>query len=162
MAEIKIRPVHPDDVEAINEMRRKPSVIDFTMSMPSERVADNRKFVESLGTDDHVMVAEVDGRVAGVGGLHVMSGKRRHVGNIGIMVGDEFQGQGIGKTIMKELLDLADSYLGLIRVELEVWADNNRAIHLYERFGFVIEGCKRKSVYRRGTYSDVLIMSRIK
>ncbi len=162
MPEIKIRPVRVEDAAAINELRRQPGVMDFTMSLPSERVESNRKFLESLGPDAHVMVVEVGGQVAGMAGLHVNGGKRRHVGNLGIMVGAGFQSRGIGKALMEALLDIADNYLGLVRVELEVLADNKRAIHLYESLGFETEGCKRKDIFRRGKYADVLVMGRVR
>lgn len=58
-----IRPVRPDDVEPINEIRRQPGVAEFTNAFPSERLEQNRGFIEQLGPDDHMMVAEVDGRV---------------------------------------------------------------------------------------------------
>ncbi|HHW14888.1 MAG TPA: GNAT family N-acetyltransferase [Firmicutes bacterium] len=162
MPEVRIRPVRPEDAEAINEVRRQPGVREFTYALPSERVADNHKFFENLGPDDHVLVVEVDGRAVGIGGLHVQKSKRRHVGEVGLSIHDDFQNQGLGRALLAALLDLADNYLGLRRVELETWADNARAIHLYESLGFVVEGRKRQAVFRRGEYLDVLIMGRLK
>jgi len=49
----------------------------------------------------------------------------------------------------------------LVRVELTVFTDNERAIHLYEKFGFVKEGVKRLAAIRNGKYEDVLMMARI-
>jgi len=162
MSSIVIRPVSLGDVEEINEIRRQPGVMEFTMGMPSERVEDNRKFIERLGPDDHLLVAELDGRVVGIAGLNVMCGRRRHTASLGIAVHDAFQGRGIGRSFMQALLEIADDYLGLIRVELEVNADNTRAIHLYKSLGFQEEGRKSKAVFRRGEYLDMLIMGRIR
>src|SRR3712207_5244745 len=108
-----IRPVRIEDVDDINDLRRQPGVMDYTMSLPSERIPTNRAFIEALGRDDHLMVAEVDGRVVGMAGLHVAAGKRRHVAGLGISVHDDFQGRGIGRLLMGSLLDIADNYLGL-------------------------------------------------
>ena len=47
---------------------------------------------------------------------------------------------------------------GVKRIELEVFARNAPAIYLYEKFGFEIEGKRRKSIYKRGEYLDTLIM----
>lgn len=162
MPDVTIRPVRAEDAEAVNELRRQPLVRDFTCALPSERVADNRKYIEGLGPNDHVFVAEVDGRVVGIAGLHVQTGKLRHVGSVGLSVHDEFQGRGIGRALLATLLDLADNYLDLKRVELEAFTDNVRAIRLYESLGFETEGCKRQAVFRRGKYLDTLFMARLR
>ena len=62
----------------------------------------------------------------------------------------------------KKLLDMADNWLMLLRVELTVYADNERAIHLYEKYGFVKEGVKRKAAISCGQYKDEILMARIK
>lgn len=162
MDNLIIRPVRVEDAEAINEMRRLPSVSEFTFGMPSDRIATNRKFIEDLRPDDHLFVAEVGGKAVGLAGLHVQRGKRRHVGYIGIMVHDDYQNRGIGRSLMQALLDIADNYLALTRVELEVLADNAQAIHLYESLGFETEGRKRMDIIRRGQYVDSLVMGRIR
>lgn len=162
MPEFKIRPVRVEDAEAVNQLRRQPGVLFFTCGLPSERIESNRKFIENLGPNDHVFVAEVDGRVVGIAGLHVKEGKRRHMAEFGIAIHDDFQNQGIGKALMKTCLDLADNYLNLVRVELEVFEDNPRARHLYESMGFEVEGRKRKAIFRNGQYLDTLLMGRVK
>jgi L-phenylalanine/L-methionine N-acetyltransferase len=161
-SEVVVRPVRLDDVEAIHQIRRQPSVIDCTLALPSERPEDNRRFLESFGPDDHVLVAVVDGRVVGMAGLHLKRGKLRHSGEFGMMVHDRFQGQGLGRKLLEALLDIADNHLGLVRVELEVLPDNARAIKLYESCGFEQEGSKRKAVRRRGGYADLLVMGRLR
>jgi putative acetyltransferase len=157
-----IRPVRAEDVEAINAIRRQPGVMAFTLAIPSERIVDSQRFVDGLGPDDHLLVVELEGHVQGLAGLHVKRGKLRHSAEIGMAVHDEFQRRGLGRLLLAALLDLADNHLGLVRVELEVLADNARAIALYERFGFEHEGRKRKAVYRRGHYDDLLVMSRLR
>jgi putative acetyltransferase len=161
-AQVTIRPVQLEDAEAINLLRRQPLVADYTAVFPSERIEANREFIQALGHDDHLMVAELDGQVVGMAGLHVKSGKQRHSAVLGIGVHDRFQDRGIGRRLMECLLDLADNWIGLVRVELEVWADNARAIHLYETLGFQHEGRRVKGVFRNGQYADVLIMGRVR
>lgn len=159
-AEIAIRPVSSADEAAVHEMRRQPTVVEFTTSLPSERIEATHRFLESFGPDDHVLVAECQDRVVGMAGLHVKRGKQRHSGEIGMMVHDQYQGRGVGRKLLQALLDLADTHLGLVRVELEVLADNPRAIRLYESCGFEHEGRKRRAIFRRGGYVDLLIMGR--
>ena len=63
---------------------------------------------------------------------------------------------------MKAILDLADNWLMLVRVELEVFADNERAIRLYEKFGFEKEGLLRMTTVRCGQYADEYKMARLR
>ena len=59
-------------------------------------------------------------------------------------------------------MDLADNWLMLRRVELEVYADNGDAIRLYQRFGFETEGRKREAAVKAGAYVDTLVMARLR
>ena len=62
----------------------------------------------------------------------------------------------------KTVLDLADNWLMLVRLELTVFADNERAVHLYESLGFEREGIRRKAAVRNGVYMDEIAMARIR
>jgi putative acetyltransferase len=161
-SEVVIRPIRPDDLEAVYQLRLLPSIIDNTLALPSGRIEETRRRFESAGPNDHAFVALVDEQVVGQAGLHVGDSKRRHTASIGMMVHDRFQGQGIGRKLLEALLDIADNYLGLTRVELEVLPDNVRAIRLYERLGFEHEGRKRNAVWRHGEHQDLLIMARLR
>jgi L-phenylalanine/L-methionine N-acetyltransferase len=76
-------------------------------------------------------------------------------------VRDSWQGKGIGSALMQAALDLADNWLGLRRLELRVYADNARAIALYRKFGFEVEGTHRAYAIRDGVYVDSLSMARL-
>jgi putative acetyltransferase len=162
MSELLIRPVRVEDAEALNELRRRDAVAEFISSFSSERESVTRKYIESFGPNDHVFVAEVGGRVVAHAGLHVRDGKLRHSAWLGIAVHDAFSGRGIGRALAEKLLDLADRWLGLVRVDLTVVANNTRAVGLYEKLGFVLEGTQRKASYFDGRYWDILVMARVK
>ena len=63
---------------------------------------------------------------------------------------------------MEAIIDLSDHYLGLSRIVLEVYVDNERARHLYARHGFEVEGMLRAYAFRRGTYVDAYQMARVR
>jgi putative acetyltransferase len=63
---------------------------------------------------------------------------------------------------MRASVDLADNWLNLRRLELEVYTDNEAAIRLYERFGFEREGTLRQYAYRNGRYVDSYLMARLR
>ena len=60
------------------------------------------------------------------------------MGSLGMGVHDEYAGRGIGELLMRTALEIADNWLRLTRVELTVYANNERAIRLYERTGFEV------------------------
>lgn len=168
-----IRPVKVSDSNDINQMRRLPGVMETTLGLPSERIENNVKFIESLNDDSHVFVAVLQGyinahktlvesKTVGMVTLRVSNGRKRHSGSIGLMVHKEFQGNGIGTALLEKAIDLADNWLLLHRLELCVFQDNEKAIKLYGKFGFKVEGIKIDSVCKDGSYVNELCMARIK
>ncbi|MCG3056712.1 GNAT family N-acetyltransferase, partial [Escherichia coli] len=81
---------------------------------------------------------------------------------VGISIHADYHGKGVGSALMDSLLDIADNYLGLIRLELEVNVSNKKAMKLYEKKGFQVEGQLKKAHFYAGEYHDVFIMGRVK
>lgn len=72
---------------------------------------------------------------------------------MGITVHDDYQNMGIGTALLTHLIDIAKTR-SLTKVWLHVKTDNNRAIHLYKKAGFTIEGKLHKASYIHGKYRD--------
>ena len=155
-----IRPVLLQDAEALWTIARQEGVIETTMALPSLRLEQRMKSLSKLGENDHYMVAERAAQVVGVAGLTVGTGRLRHTGSLFVYVARQHQGQGIGTRLVQTLLDLADQWLLLRRVELTVLTENEGAKHLYERLGFVVEGCRKMSVISQGELKDEWLMAR--
>jgi putative acetyltransferase len=107
-------------------------------------------------------VAEVDGAVVGTLGLHWDEHNRAHVGHVGMMVHTAYQGLGVGSAMIEAAVDLAENWLGMTRLQLEVYPDNEQAIGLYQKHGFEKEGLFRALSYRGGQYVDALVMGRLR
>ena len=155
-----IRPVREDDALAVWAISRQQGVIETILSLPSDRVEQRLERLQSLTSDDHWFVVEVDGAVVGLAGLSVGRGRLRHSGHVFLFVSRDFQGRGIGSRLLETLLDVADNWLMLRRVELTVFAGNSRAKALYERLGFVVEGLRKMSVIAEGALHDEYLMAR--
>ncbi|MFS8639430.1 MAG: GNAT family N-acetyltransferase [Symbiobacteriaceae bacterium] len=164
MDQIKIRMARPSDAEAFAEILAQPAVYYNTFQLPHTTPEVWRKRLEANDPKyDYLLVAEVDGRVVGSLGLHRSRNPRTlHVATLGMSVHDAYQGRGIGKALMAAAIDAADRWLNILRIELEVYPDNERAIKLYESFGFAVEGRKRMAAFRDGQYVDLLVMGRIR
>jgi putative acetyltransferase len=80
---------------------------------------------------------------------------------LAIAIASGFQGRGLGRRMMARLLDWADNWGGVLRIELNVQADNERAIALYKSLGFAEEGRHRSYALRNGRYVDSLSMGRL-
>lgn len=159
---INIRPLAMSDVEAIHLIQLQPEVLPFILSVPTLRLSEVEKRFQELGPNDHRLVAERDGHVIGLVGLQRYSGRLSHSGLIFIYVDSACHGQGIGTALLKAVIDLADNWLMLERLELTFLATNPRAQTLYERLGFAVEGRKRGSIVSQGQFVDEIAMARIR
>ena len=160
-AAVTIRPTRVNDAEALCAMANLPGFRWGTLRPPFGRVEETRKWLERLGDADLSVMAEVGGKPVGNAGLRRLAGRRVHVGTVGMGVHDDFRGRGVGTALMAALVDAADNWLGLRRVELTVYADNAPALALYRRFGFVEEGRHTDFAFRAGRYVDALAMARL-
>lgn len=157
---VTIRPVRPGDADTIWSISLQEGVFETILSLPSDRPDERIGRLEALGPDHHWFVAEVDGSVVGLAGLDVGKGRLRHSGHVFLFVAREHQGQGIGTRLLRTLLDLADNWLLLRRVELTVLVENAGAKRLYERLGFTVEGLRKMSVTAHGHLTDEWLMAR--
>ena len=163
---IVVRRVRRDDAAAIAAKMSDPQVARGLLQMPHGSEDFWRKRIDDMpagnGAADIMLVAERGGLVVGNAGLLAMTAlRRRHVAGLGISVTPAAQGQGVGTALMAGLLDWADNWAQLLRIELTVFDDNTAAIALYRKCGFVDEGRHRAYALRDGTYADVLAMARL-
>ncbi len=162
---ITIRRAEPGDYEAVQHILAGPQVIWGTLQLPFPSVEQWRKRLAEPPEGLFSLVACVENNeVVGQLGLHTFPTRprRRHVGQIGMAVRDDWQGKGVGTALLQAAIDLADNWLNLARLELEVFIDNAPAIRLYEKCGFTIEGTLVDYAFRDGRYVDTYIMARLR
>jgi putative acetyltransferase len=161
--DIAIRSFEPADAAGLSALLGAPGVFEGTLQMPDVPVASRIEMLQRIEPAGCKLVAVAGEALAGMAGLHpVHPGLRRgHVRSLGVVVAPGWQGRGVGRQLLQRLLAWADDWAGVLRVELNVHAENARAIALYRSLGFVEEGRHRGYVLRDGRYADALTMARL-
>jgi putative acetyltransferase len=165
-AAIVIRRPRLEDAAAIAATMSDPAVLPGLLQLPYGTEAHWRKRIEEMaaGPDsaELFIVAERGGEVVGNAGvIPAKALRRRHAAGIGMAVARHAQGQGVGSALMAAIVDWADNWAQLLRLELTVYSDNEIAQRLYRKFGFEVEGTNRAFALRNGVYVDTLAMARL-
>jgi putative acetyltransferase len=161
-AGIVIRAMGAGDAEGINVLQNLPGYRYGTLRLPFTSVEETRTFIESRPAGHLGIVAEANGTIVGSAGLERQSGRRHHVAFLGMGVHDDHVGRGVGGLLLRALLEAADNWLNLKRLELTVYVDNAPALALYRRHGFEIEGTLRAYAFRDGAFTDAYAMARLR
>lgn len=162
---VTIRRTEPSDYEAVQRILASPKVVWGTLQLPFPSIEQWRKRLAEPPEGLFSLVACVENNeVVGQLALQTFPNRprRRHVGQIGMAVRDDWQGKRVGTALMQAAIDLADNWLNLTRLELEVFVENTPAIRLYEKCGFTIEGTLVDFAFRDGQYVDTYIMARLR
>jgi RimJ/RimL family protein N-acetyltransferase len=162
-----IRDATPDDA---------PSVITFVESLSGQTdylsfgpgefgytEAQERAFIRNseVSVNALFLIAFIDDAMVGI--LTFMGGERprhQHAGELGLMVPKGYWGQGIGSLLLDTLIRWAEEGGIVTKLNLRVRTDNSRAIALYERKGFVVEGTITRSARIGDRYADSHWMGR--
>jgi L-phenylalanine/L-methionine N-acetyltransferase len=165
---VTIRAAEPSDAAPSSALIGSDGVFAGTLQMPYAAVASRVERFSKM--DPHCVQLVAVARdsdngaeqVVGHAGLFTTSTspRRMHARGLGIAVAAAWQGQGVGDQLIHALLDWADNWAGVLRIELNVYTDNTRAIALYERHGFVREGLMRTMALKDGVYANSLAMAR--
>jgi L-phenylalanine/L-methionine N-acetyltransferase len=162
IAGLIIRAQEPSDFPGVAALLDLPKVRWGTLRLPFTSQEFWRKRMENPSEDRTSIVAVLDGGVVGAASIWQNMGRRRHVGGVGMSVHDDFHQRGIGSALLAALIDAADNWLDLKRLELTVYVDNTPAIGLYRKFGFEVEGTRRADAFRDGKYVDSFEMARLR
>lgn len=148
-----------DMLDFINSLVEEEAMILMETKQTRDQEVDwLARGLSNLEKDKEIrVVAEVDGRMVGQCGVAPRFGRMSHVGRLGISVKEGYREIGIGQELMMEVERHAGR-LGMEKIMLEVFAINDRAIHVYEKMGYVVVGRIPGDVKYRGGYVDSLVM----
>lgn len=162
--DIQIRRLEPSDYEQVQKIFTGSEAMKGTLQLPYPSIESWRKRLAEPSEGLYNLAAWIGDELIGQLGLHTFPSisRRRHAGQLGMAVRDDWQGKGVGTALMQAGVDIADNWLNLRRLELQVYVDNQPAIHLYQKFGFEIEGTLADFAFRDGQYVDAYMMARIR
>lgn len=156
-----LRQLKEKDAEGMLEWMHDPDIQkNFRFSTVDKKKEDALKFIQKAetalvdGKSIHLAIADDDDEYLGtisLKNLDLESGNAEYA----ISLRKKAQGRGIGTEATKELLALAFNRFHLERVYLNVLAENEKAVRLYQKCGFVYEGAFRKHLFLRGEYKTL-------
>jgi ribosomal protein S18 acetylase RimI-like enzyme len=156
-----IRPIALGDIagfrDCVGAVIRERQYLAFLEPFPLDQTAS---FVAgNIGSGNPHFVAFDDGRIVGWCDI-----KRQtipihaHEGLLGMGVLDEYRGRGLGERLLRTALEAARAG-GFERVSLSVYARNTRALELYRKVGFAVEGTRVRGKKLDGEYDNVHMMA---
>lgn len=143
---VKIRPMRVEDIDAVLAIEEQAFPTPWSRRAFYTEITENNLA--------HYVVVELDGIVVAYSGMWVILDEA-HMTNIAVH--PLYRRMGIGSLLLQEMLNRARN-LGASRMTLEVRVSNAPAQRLYERFGFVKRGLRRR--YYTDTQEDAIIMWR--
>lgn len=164
-----IQQPEPADAEAmLNHIRKIADEPNNGIALSSsseltQTVERQQEFiVGALESDDRVIfVARTDDGIIGTLNCSNKSGGYSHTFSLGITVRKEWRNQGVGTALMQRLIQWCKNNPKCHRLELQVFSNNPRAIHVYEKLGFKQEGTRQEAFYKHGEYLDLVFMGMV-
>lgn len=159
---VRLRPLVIPDAPRLVHLLSDPAVSRNLRLRSPVTLAAEREFIAALAhaTDQMVLgiTALEDGRLMGVCGLHQLGDPARQA-ELGLFLGGpEEWGKGYGTEVTRLLCAHGFETLGLNRIWLHVYADNERGLRAYQHVGFRREGVLRQAALRDGEHVDVVAM----
>lgn len=158
----RLRKPELTDIDALHRFKNDPSVAALlTGTSTGWSRPDLQRWVEAhcTASDEALwVIADSEDRAIGHVGLYKIHLVHRSA-EFAIVLDRSTWGKGIGVRATRAMVDYGFDELNLERIELQVLADNERAIAVYRKFGFREEGLLRRAVFKGGRFHDVLVMA---
>jgi RimJ/RimL family protein N-acetyltransferase len=158
---VLLRAIEDDDLPRYIQWLNDPTVIEFFGQFQPMTLTQEQQWYEQMLQDDSVInfATEYNGQHIGGSGFCAIDRQNRNA-EVGLFIGiTDLWDKGLGREVLEALVKYGFDELNLNRIYLRVFAENKRAVHLYEKVGFQHEGRWRQAEFRHGRYHDMLWMS---
>ena len=157
----------PDAIAVLETFNATHAETDYMLSYPDENSFDPEKEAQYLeekteSANEIEIIALVDGQVAGTAGIEAVGTnyKVRHRAEFGIGILREYWGLGLGRALTEACIKCAGE-AGYKQLELNVVAENERAVSLYRSLGFEEYGRNPRGFNSRTSGFQELIYMRL-
>jgi L-phenylalanine/L-methionine N-acetyltransferase len=159
---LTLRALRVADAEQLHALEQQPAMLHGNPSAPYPTLETTREWIKGIASPQLAIAAVVGDILVGFGVLSPGKMRRAHTAKVALGVHEAWHGRGVGNALVAEMLDLADNWLGLRRVELHVFDDNEPAIALCRKHGFEVEARQRGAALRDGVLIDCYFMARFR
>jgi RimJ/RimL family protein N-acetyltransferase len=158
-----LRPFTEADADVMWEIIEDPEVIRFTGEPSQELTPDRLRSWYGSRSDqpDRLDLAVTDratGQLVGEVVLYEWDPQERSC-TFRTVIGPKGRDRGLGTEATRLIVGHGFEQLGLHRIELEAYSYNHRALRVYEKVGFVVEGVRREAESRDGEWVDSVVMA---
>ncbi|MFF0017567.1 GNAT family N-acetyltransferase [Streptomyces sp. NPDC005374] len=158
-----LRPFTEADAEVMAEIIEDPEVVRFTGAASGELTLERLRSWYGSRSDrsDRLDLAVTDratGELVGEVVLHEVDSEARSC-TFRTLIGPRGRGRGLGTEATRLIVGYGFERLGLHRIQLEAYSSNHRALRVYEKVGFVVEGIRREVEFRDGEWVDEVLMA---
>ena len=161
---VRLRPLERGDLSRYQELFFEPEIsLHYgELGVPENLDRLQRRFeAGEFDTTDRslLLVIETEGTLIGTMQLKNTENLPSRSATFGIMIGDPaYLDRGYGTEASTLLLDYAFAVLGYHKINLDLFEYNARALAMYEKLGFVLEGRRRENHWSRGRFWDDILM----
>ncbi len=163
---IRLRAREPGDEPLVFRWMNDPEVTEHLPNRYPVSHQSEQAWLQAMPPPEYrsfslAVETRAEGLLIGAASLRKVDAEARSA-ELGIMIGErEYWDGGYGTDTMNTICRFGFEMMNLRRIWLEVYALNERAVHVYEKVGFQHEALLRDAVYKFGAWQDVLIMGKI-
>jgi UDP-4-amino-4,6-dideoxy-N-acetyl-beta-L-altrosamine N-acetyltransferase len=158
---VTLRALEDKDKEVLRGWRNHPELLKYQCSSFPISEAEQNRWYDSYAANGsyHIFIIEDEARDSIGYTITKNIDHKNRCAEIGIYLDPKTQGQGYGKDAFQALMKYCFYELNLHRLYLVVFAFNTRAIDLYKKLGWQIEGTWREASFKNNQYCDIVQMS---
>lgn len=157
---VVLRAIEREDLPNYVQWFNDPVVLEYFGQYAPLSLAEEEQWYEQMLQDQKQRNFAIEYQGQHIGGAGFCNiDWRNQSSEVGLLIGTtELWDHGLGREVLKVLLDFGFYQMNLHRIHLRVYAEHRRAVHLYETLGFQHEGRWRDAEFRHGRFQDMLWM----
>jgi len=156
-----LRALEDRDVELLRRWRNHPDLLKYQCSDIPVSERSQRRWYESYEANPAYRIFIIENKENQPVGYTILKNldHKNRQAEIGLYLDPAQQGKGYGKDAFLTLIRFGFHELNLHRMYLQVFDFNDKAIKMYEKIGFQIEGKLREAYFTQNAFHDILVMS---